>query len=214
MKFEELVELFKERPFFESGEVHLIFNEPAEQIEAILSRWVSKGKLVKLRQKRYLLAKRYIHEESSHGYISNYLYRPSYVSLRTALSIYGMIPEAVYIQEAVTPRKTAEWETEIGVFKYYSIKNERFWRYQIYPEDGESVPPQKKFLLGLPEKVLLDLFYLIKGEWNKGRITEMRFQNIDIVNIHKLMEFSKRFDSPKVRRAVENFIALFLKRKS
>ena len=211
MKFDELVELFKDRPFFESGEVHLIFDESTEQIEARLSRWVHMGKLLKLRHKRYLLGKKYRHAEPSRGYISNFLYRPSYVSLRTSLRIYDMIPEAVYINESVTLRKTAEWETDIGVFKYYSIKNERFWGYRMYPERDERTLAQQKFLLALPEKVLLDLFYLMKGEWSKDRIKEMRFQNMQILKPERLKEFEKRFKSPKVTRATNNFLSLFFK---
>lgn len=211
MKFDELIELFKVRPFFETGELNVILNEPSAQIEASLSRWVSNGKLVKLRQKRYILAKRYRYEEPSPGYISNYLYRPSYVSLRTALSVYGMIPEAVYIQEAVTPRKTVEWETEIGVFKYYSIKNDRFWGYRIYPEHTESIQPQKKFLLALPEKVLIDLFYLLKGEWTEERIKEMRFQNLENIDEKMLCKYSEKFGNPKVTRAANRFIKIYFK---
>lgn len=210
MKIAEIVSLFRDRPFFEAGEVRLAFNEPPLQIEARLSRWVNEGKIVQLRRKRYLLAEEFRRKEASIDYISNYLYRPSYISLRTALEIYGLIPEAVKIQECITTKKTAEWKTPIGIFKYYAIKMERFWGYQIYPENsGKSLPEQQQFLLAEPEKTLLDLFYLMKGEWTEERIYEMRFQGLDIIKKERLQLFTRRFDSPKVIQAVNRFLKLY-----
>ncbi|MCK4421759.1 hypothetical protein KAW18_05145 [candidate division WOR-3 bacterium] len=208
MNYEELIDLFGDRPFFESDEVHIIFKEPRGQIEARLSRWVSRGKLLKLRHKKYLLPEKYRKIEPTSGYISNYLYRPSYVSLRTALDIYGFIPESTYIYEAVTPRKTAGWKTPIGVFKYHSIKKERLWGYEIYPE-RRSTNPQENFMLAEPEKVFLDLFYFMKGEWTEERIVEMRFQNLEKIKRGNLLEYSSRFGSPKVSRGVSRFIEIY-----
>ena len=145
MKFIEIVKLFQDRPFFEAGEVRIAFDEPSLQIEARLSRWANEGKIVRLRRKRYLLAGEYRRREPSIEYISNLLYRPSYISLRTALEIYGLIPEAVKILESTTTKKTAEWNTPIGTFKYYSIKTERFWGYRIYPENSKKHFPEQQF---------------------------------------------------------------------
>ncbi len=207
MNYEELVDLFGDRPFFESDEVHLLFKESRGQIEARLSRWVSMGKLLKLRNKKYLLPERYRKTEPNPGYISNFLYRPSYVSLRTALDIYGFIPESTYLYEAITPKKTTVWKTPIGIFTYHSLRRERFWGYTLYLET-RSTHPQENFMLAEPEKVFLDLFYLIKGEWTEERVVEMRFQNLEKVKKAKLLDYSRRFNSPKVNRGVNRFIMI------
>lgn len=214
MKLFELVRIFQNRPFFETAEIRLAFNESPMQIEARLSRWVREGKIIQLRRKKYLLVQEYQRQEASLGYISNFIYRPSYISLRTALEIYGLIPEAVEVQEAVSTRKTAKWKTPIGTFKYYSIKKERFWGYRTYPETKKQIPKQQQFLLAVPEKTLLDIFYLMEGEWTKERIYEMRFQGLDIIKKERLQLFTRRFNSPKVTRAVNCFLQLyFIKEK-
>ncbi len=42
-----------------------------------------------------------------------------------------LLPEAVYKIQAVTPpRHGQEWNTSLGTFQYYSIKQERFWGYR------------------------------------------------------------------------------------
>lgn len=210
MNYGELIDLFGSRPFFESDEVHVLFKEPRGQIEARLSRWVSLGKMLKLRHKKYLLPERYRKVEPNPGYLSNFLYRPSYVSLRTALDIYGFIPESTYLYEAVTTKKTAVWKTPAGIFKYHSIKKEKFWGYTLYPET-RSPNSQENFILAEPEKVFLDLFYLLKGEWTEERIVEMRFQNLKEIKRAKLLDYSRRFNSPKASRGIAHFIRIYKK---
>jgi predicted transcriptional regulator of viral defense system len=212
MKFSELVGLFQDRPFFEVGEVRIAFDESPAQIEARLSRWVREGKLMSLRRTKYLLNREYQRQEASLGYIANLMYRPSYISLRTALESHGLIPEAVMIQESVTTRKTAEWRSKLGTFKYYSMQNERFWGYRLYPEQsGKGAPYQQQFLLAEPEKTIIDLFYLIKGEWTDERIREMRFQDCEKIDREKLELYRQKFNSPKTTRAVNRFIRIYLR---
>jgi len=64
-------------------------------VQARLSRWRSQGKLIQLRRGRYLLSEEHRRFEVADFYIANCLYRPSYVSLQSALEHYDMIPEAV-----------------------------------------------------------------------------------------------------------------------
>ena len=71
-----------------------------------LSRWIKKGLLIRLRREWYTFPELLQRPEFSH-YIAGRFYRPSYISLFTALSIYGMIPEAVMSITSVTTLKTA-----------------------------------------------------------------------------------------------------------
>lgn len=59
-----------------------------------LSRWVKKGYLTKLRQDWYAFNELQKEPEMAR-FISGKIYSPSYISLHSALSIYGIIPETV-----------------------------------------------------------------------------------------------------------------------
>lgn len=203
MRFQEVVQRFRDRPFFETRDLLVFFETSKDKVRVSLSRWVESGKIIKLRRKKYLLSSEYRRNEATSGYLSNYLYRPSYVSLQKALGHYGMIPEAVSVVQAVTPKQTASWETEVGVFKYRSIKQERFWGYRETKRQKRP-DPQEPYLIARPEKALLDLFYLNEGSWPPERLREMRFQNTDRLNFDQLQEDAERFGSPKVTEAVEN----------
>lgn len=202
MKFTEIVKHFRDRPFFESREVLLLFEEPAQQVQARLSRWRHQGKLIQLRRGRYLLSEEHRRFEVADFYIANYLYRPSYVSLQSALEHYGMIPEAVGMVLSLTTLHGGEWQTPAGVFRYRSIGTARFWGYQQHSAvrpGGEA--RQRRFLIASPEKAVLDLFYLEPGEWTGERLEGLRLQNLGAIDRQRLVDFAEKFRSPKVQRA-------------
>lgn len=176
------------------------FDEPLPQIQARLSRWVQKGKLIRLKKGKYVLPELYRKNTISPYAISNELVGPSYVSLETALEYYGMIPERVVSIQGITPRQTNAWQNEFGHFSYHHIKQERFFGYdKVQLSDDES------FLCATPEKALIDLFYFGKGEWNKARIIEMRFQNTGKINVKTLQKLGMKMNSKKVSNAIQVF---------
>jgi hypothetical protein len=207
MKFETLVKNFGDRPLFELQEVLAITEDAPKSLKNQLSVWTRKDKISRLKRGVYLVSEPYRHEVPSVYYTSNVLLRPSYVSLQTALQFHGMIPEAVGVVQAVTPKHGREWETdELGTFMYRSLKQTRFWGYEQY-STGRSDRPQQDFLMARPEKCLLDLFYLSKGEWTESRIRQMRFQNLGRIDPESLKADAERFGSPKVTTAVKRLLA-------
>ena len=213
MKFADVSCLFRDRPFFETAELVAMFDEPKAQVQARLSRWVAHGRLLRLRRGCYLLAPEYARRQPSEYHISNYLLRPSYVSLHSALDFHGLIPEAVHLIEALTPKHGGEWKTPLGTFRYHSIRQDRFFGYRRYAArivPGSAAPSSAPdaFLMALPEKALLDVIYLGRSAWSRARVAEMRFQHLEELDKHRLMKFAHRFDSPKVRRGAETILAV------
>ena len=209
MKFETIIEKFSGTPFFELEEVRQLSNESESQITNQLSQWTKQDKIVRLRRGKYLLGSQYRKFTPSSYYISNYLYRPSYVSLETSLQYYDLIPEAVGLVQAVTPKHGREWSNDYDRFVYRSMKGARFWGYR---EDRlESIPSQNRFFIARPEKAILDLIYLNNGEWAKERIRETSFQTLEILNYETLKMFSDKLQSPRQKRATKRFIGLYEK---
>jgi len=209
MKFEKILQEFSGNPFFELRELRSLAPESDSQLMNQLSQWVKQEKLVRLRKGKYLLSSTYRKFTPSTYYISNYLYRPSYVSLATALQFYDLIPEAVAPVQAITTRHGREWTNELGRFVYRKIKQERFWGYR--EEVLGKIPTQNRFLVARPEKAILDLMYIQNGEWTKERIIEMRFQSLESLNFDRFQEYSERFNSPKIKRAARRFVELYAK---
>jgi len=130
-----------------------------------LARWEKKGYLIRLRQ-GYFAFSEYKNMADYALYFANRIYRPSYISLHSALSFYGMIPEAVVQISSVTSLKTAYFVNEFGEYSYKTIKEDLMFGYDLKPmADGRTLQ------FATPEKALLDLLYLYPF-YNTGKELE------------------------------------------
>lgn len=131
-------------------------------------RWTQKGLLVSLRQGYYTFPE-YKSKPDFALYFANRIYRPSYVSLHTALAFYGMIPEAVVQITSVSALKTANFSNDFGQFSYKKIREELMFGYDLKPiADGRTLQ------LAQPEKALLDLLYLYPFYATETELLELR----------------------------------------
>jgi predicted transcriptional regulator of viral defense system len=210
MKFESLRQKLQVRPFFETPEIESLLEKPEHAALPRICRWISQGKLIQLRRGKYLLPSKYQVKSADPFFISNYLYRPSYVSLYTALEYYQLIPETVFGVQAVTTRQTAVWDTILGQFRYFSTTPERFFGYiSVKLGDGE----QQTALIAEPEKVLTDVCYFSSGEWTRSRWAELRLQNYATINPARLADYAKRMKNRRVERGIQCLISLLKNKK-
>ncbi|NOZ74868.1 MAG: hypothetical protein GXO90_05745 [FCB group bacterium] len=200
MKYDELIQKFAQRPFFETGELLTLFDEPELQVMARLSRWVSDGKLIRLRRGKYLLPTLYQKEPAHPFYISNYLYTPSYISFYSALQYYQMIPEHVPRIQALTTKQTASWDTILGAFSYSSAKQSRFFGYTLHTLGTGS---QQRAYIATPEKALLDICLSQAGEWTEKRWLGLRLNNMELIHAEVLDEYVCRLNRTKAYRAIQ-----------
>ena len=186
-------------PYFRTDFLRQLF--PAEspaQLALQLSRWCHAGKLLSLRRGLYA----YPSSARVLPSLSNEIVSPSYLSGTWALSHYGMIPEAVWEYTAAcktTPRKQ-DWQTPLGRFTYRQVK--AFLGFERQTIHGQPT------LVATPEKALLDHWYWSEGEWTSERHQEMRYQNLEVINMERLQSLAVRFASPKMIRALETFLAI------
>jgi len=178
------------------------FDERREGIRVQLSRWIQQGKLIALRRGMYTLPAAYRHAPLTPGGLANQLYRPSYLSGLWALGHYDMIPERVMWLTSVTPRVPRRFENAFGVFEYRHLKQNAFFGYVTVGDGAAAV------LVAEPEKALLDHWHLTPGEWTPSRLAEMRYQHVDRVGEVRLRTYAERFQSPRLERAVERWLAL------
>jgi len=168
-----------------------------------MGRWAKKGLLLKVRNGFYTFPE-YKTKSGFAWYIANQIYRPSYVSLHSALAFYGMIPESVVQITSVTSRKTATFSNAVGEFSYKTVKPDLMFGYDIKPmAEGHS------FLLAKPEKALIDLLYLYPFYNTKSEIEELRL-DMDFIhndlNVNILKEYSKQIDCKALEKRVELII--------
>jgi len=118
-----------------------------------LVEWQEKGYIQKLRNRYYYFAGNSVNERYL-CFAANKLYSPSYVSLESALSWHGFIPENTFQITSCSSRKTQSFETPLGSFKYRSIKSALFFGYQLVEWNNHH------FAIAEPEKTVIDYLYL------------------------------------------------------
>ena len=157
-----------------------------------LTRWCRRGLLVKLRNEHYAFPE-YRQVPGFARYVANQIYKPSYISLHSALSFYGMIPEEVVQLTSVSTLKTASFSNPFGSFHYQNVKESLLFGYEINTmSDGRGV------LMATPEKAILDLLYLNPFYRTEKDIEELRldwdFMSSDL-DVNRLDDYLARFAS-------------------
>ena len=115
--------------------------------------WLEKnGYIIRLKRGLYVVNPEYTGKRLSNELIANHLYAPSYVSMSTALRYYGLIPEAVYVNQSMTVKHSRSFQTPIGNYDYKCVSREAF----AVGIRTERVADYA-FLIASPEKALCDL---------------------------------------------------------
>jgi hypothetical protein len=191
MKYEDLLKTIQ-APYFSRGD-HLLDGQKLFDYQ--ISLWVKKGNLLRLKNGMYAFAKD--KEKIKGEEIASFLYEPSYLSLESALSWHGFIPEMVYAYVSLTARINRKFTNTFGTFLYRHIKPELFWGYtEIKTEHGH-------YLLAEPEKALLDYLYLnLSKIRNEADFDNVRF-NMDMIkeklNADKFLKYLSAFDVKKMK---------------
>lgn len=152
MRFLELKQHLSRFPIFTLADIRFI--EPDFHLPR-LSEWQKKGYLQKVVRGKYIFTDLPLHEEALFV-IANAVLAPSYISLESALSWYGLIPEGVWQVTSVTPQRTITHQTPIGRFDYHTIKRSAFWGDELRRVASLGKP----YRIAPIEKALLDFFYL------------------------------------------------------
>lgn len=169
-----------------------------------ITRWIKKGYLVRLRQGYYAFPD-YKGRPDYSLYFANRIYKPSYISLHTALSFYGMIPEAVVQITSVTSLKTTSFKNDFGEYSYNTVKENLMFGYDLKP-----MADNRTIQFATPEKALLDLLYLYPFYDNELEMEELRLDEDflhDDLNMELLTEYAEKFKS----KALDQRLKLLLK---
>ena len=175
-------------------------------INGKIKREIDKGRIIPLVRGLYETDK-----NVSRLYLSSYIYGPSYISFDTALSYYGMIPEAVYIYTSATfnKRKTKRYTNFFGTFQYRDIPKKAYSFGINTKEENGYV-----YYIGTREKALCDKLYIMPPVDNIRELKEMLFEDLRIepqtiseLNGEDIIFFSEKYHSKNL-----DLLAKFIRR--
>ena len=124
-----------------------------------ISRLVQKRALLRVKKGLYVVSGDSAPPYSRH-ILANLVYGPSYVSLESALSFYGMIPERVVEITSVTCNRDKSFSTPAGEFSYRYLRP----AYHFLGVAQEELSDGRHFLIATPEKALVDKLWFSRKE--------------------------------------------------
>ncbi len=116
--------------------------------------------------------------------VANLLYRPSYVSLETALNLYGILSQFPTETTSVTTKRKKKSQLDGKQYGYYHLSPKLFWGFE--KKEGA--------LIALPEKALLDSLYLASKGIRGVDVDEL---DLSVIEPKVFKNFSENF--PKTR---------------
>lgn len=171
-----------------------------------LYQWQQAGYIVSLRQGWYAFAD-YVQQPDYARYFAGKMCAPSYISLHSALSFYGIIPEAVVEITSVTTQKTCRYENAFGQFSYQTIRPRLFWGFE-----PKTMRDGKQYMMATPEKAIIDLLYLYP---QYATVEEMRELRLDEewmqgeLDKERLMGYVERVGSTVITKRVRLLLTAY-----
>lgn len=167
MRVNRLTEHFFHAPsgVFSHSEVAAMMPGSEFSRHGLVKRALANGEFLPLRRGLYCLAPRYQKKPVSACALAQRIYGPSYVSMETALSLHGWIPEAVHACTCASFGPARDFDTPLGIFLYRRIPQRVFY---ADVERGVDSHGNVCFMAS-PAKALADYMYVhrLDGEAEK-----------------------------------------------
>ena len=172
----------------------------------LLKRAVADHEILRIRRGLYCLSQRFQRNELNLYVLSNRIYGPSYISMESALSYCGWIPEAVYTVTSVSGKKSSEFKTPVGPFSYSHIPLRTLYT----GVDRISEPSNSVFFMATPLKALMDYVYIYKKDWKdlKPVVTSLRVDpsELEKANWKDLEKLLPEYKSRRVEKFIKGII--------
>lgn len=158
-----------------------------------ISRMMAAGEIIPLRRGLYLRG-----NAVNPLALASAIYGPSYVSFETALAWHGLIPERVEGIQSAAIKRSADFETPVGRFRYRAVPA-RVFAVGIERVDDEEMP----WLLASPTKAICDRISLessIRSQQDvRDWLVSMRMDGLPELDCEQLEACAKEYRRPAVR---------------
>jgi hypothetical protein len=201
------IKVFKLAPpggLFDESVVQTLFPDKTTGARRLLvHRAVHHGEVIRLKPGLFCLAEEYRKTHPHPFVLAAALHSPSHISLESALSYHGLIPEAVFAVTSVTARRSRTFKTPLGRFSFVHVPADQ-------PKAGVrsiKIDRNSWAFIAEPVRAIADLIYTRKEiSWaadGPAFLTEsMRIEEEDLSSI-SLAGLDEVLSSIRSRRVVQ-----------
>jgi predicted transcriptional regulator of viral defense system len=180
--------------FFTTKDLASIFDiDSSRTLENIIVNLLDSKILTQLEKGKYFIT----NKKPGEFEIAQFVYSPSYISLESALNLYGILSQFPFEITSISLKKTTTKELIGKTFTYSQIKKSLFTGYI----------KKDNYLIALPEKALFDYLYLIsKAVKTDTYLGEMDFSNIKKGKILEYLDPDTNQNSVKILDYINNYL--------
>lgn len=158
------------------------YQQPNDKIHNLLKR----GILEQVKKGLYIAGPSISKVKPDPFLIANHILGPSYISLESALSYHGLIPERVYTITSVTTKATREYTTPLGTFTYTRLP----LPYYSYGIRSIEIATDQRIMIASPEKAIFDKITTTAGVEFRSKVSVLSYMEndlrLDIDNLTRL----------------------------
>jgi hypothetical protein len=201
MSFDDVLTEYAEEPLTRQVVLSLIkgYKRPNDKIEELMKS----GELTGIKNGLYIPGPKSRITGPEPFLIANHLWGPSYVSMETALSYWGYIPERVYEISSVTMKASRNYRTQVGRYTYRHAP----LPYYSFGIKGIQLTPRQNILMASPEKAICDKIIMTAGINLRSvpqalnllmedlRIDEERLRELDLKTMNTWLEAAPKQSS-------------------
>ena len=172
----------------------------------LVKRALAAGEIIRIRRGLYCLAPQYRRSPLNLFAVAQHVYGPSYISLESALSHHGWIPEAVYTVTSASFGESTVFETPVGTFSYTRVPQDSFYAAVDRVPDTASGDIA---LIARPLKALSDYVYAYRKDWSSSEpaIESLRIEPEDLSELSS-KEIEEVMHSYRNKRVIRFLSAL------
>ena len=188
MEFQESIQAFSEEPLTRQILLDVLsdYKRPFDK----LSELTKQGMLIPVKRGIFIPGSKLKITGPDPFLIANIIYGPSYVSLESALSYWGMIPEKVVGTVSVTTRQTKKFRTQAGRLEYIRMP----LPYYAFGLRQVSLTQKQHILIASPEKALCDKIIATSGIFLRSKKQTIEFLLEDLrISENSLRELNVSF---------------------
>ncbi len=124
------------------------YKRPNDKVHELLKS----GMLLSIKKGLYIAGPSVNSQKPEPFLIANHILGPSYISLDSALSYHGLIPERVYEISSVTTKASRKFSTPVGIFTYINLQ----LPYYSFGIQQLRLSDEQNVMIASPEKALFD----------------------------------------------------------
>lgn len=147
------------------------YANPRDKVTALLRR----GDIIRVKKGLYVFGDELRRRPYSRELLANLVYGPSFVSLDSALSYHGLIPERIEALTSVTTKRAKAFDTPVGSFIYRQSPKGSFHLGMDRVKEGDVA-----FLIATPERALADKVRDDRGHALSNRAEATRYLYEDL----------------------------------